>query len=103
MTEHHPSNPAVNSECIVSRDEPILVTGSSGFIGTRIVETLLGYGFNNIRCFVRPSSQLGGCNQEVDHFVTRRAGDPEVGGGGRHLVLLAVGNTVILAGLLERK
>ena len=68
MTEHHPSNPAVNSECIVSRDEPILVTGSSGFIGTRIVETLLGYGFNNIRCFVRPSSQLGRLENALRQF-----------------------------------
>src|SRR5207253_9940992 len=56
------------SECIVSRDEPILVTGSSGFIGTRIVETLLGYGFNNIRCFVRPSSQLGRLENALRQF-----------------------------------
>ena len=37
----------------------ILVTGSSGFIGRKVVETLLKKGFRRIRCFVRPSSRLG--------------------------------------------
>jgi nucleoside-diphosphate-sugar epimerase len=36
----------------------ILVTGSSGFIGAKVVEELLARGFRNLRCFVRPSSQL---------------------------------------------
>jgi nucleoside-diphosphate-sugar epimerase len=35
------------------------VTGSNGFIGTKVVETLIDYGFSNLRCFVRPSSQTG--------------------------------------------
>jgi nucleoside-diphosphate-sugar epimerase len=43
---------------IVSRDEPVLVTGAGGFIGVRVVHTLLEYGFRHIRCFVRPSSSL---------------------------------------------
>ena len=38
-------------------DENILVTGSNGFIGAKVVEILLEYGYRNIRCFVRPSSQ----------------------------------------------
>lgn len=41
---------------IASPDERILVTGSNGFIGSRVVQTLLEYGFSKIRCFVRPSS-----------------------------------------------
>jgi len=49
----------MTSEYIARPDDCILVTGSNGFIGARIVETLLGYGFSNLRCFVRPSSQLG--------------------------------------------
>jgi nucleoside-diphosphate-sugar epimerase len=36
----------------------ILITGSNGFIGSRVVEVLLDYGFTNLRCFVRPSSNL---------------------------------------------
>lgn len=36
----------------------ILVTGSSGFIGSRVVKTLLYRGYRNLRCFARPSSDL---------------------------------------------
>jgi nucleoside-diphosphate-sugar epimerase len=36
----------------------LLVTGANGFIGSKVVETLLGYGFKNLRCFVRPSGNL---------------------------------------------
>jgi nucleoside-diphosphate-sugar epimerase len=44
---------------ILSADDLILVTGASGFIGTRVVEALVRHGFRNVRCFVRPSSKLG--------------------------------------------
>src|SRR5215467_13391516 len=47
---------------IASPDDPILVTGSGGFIGSRVVRSLLGYGFRNITCLIRPggnSSRLG--------------------------------------------
>lgn len=43
---------------IIGLDDPILITGSNGFIGSRVVETLLRSGFSNLRCFVRPSSNL---------------------------------------------
>jgi len=36
----------------------ILVTGSNGFIGSKVVEKLLECGVANLRCFVRPSSHL---------------------------------------------
>lgn len=42
---------------IIGRDDHILVTGATGFIGLRLVESLLGYGFRNLRCFARASSQ----------------------------------------------
>ncbi len=41
---------------IVAPEEPILITGATGFIGSRVVESLLELGFRNLRCFVRPSS-----------------------------------------------
>jgi nucleoside-diphosphate-sugar epimerase len=34
----------------------VLVTGSTGFLGTAVVEALLAHGVRHIRCFVRPSS-----------------------------------------------
>jgi nucleoside-diphosphate-sugar epimerase len=45
-------------DSIVSPTDRILVTGSNGFIGTSVVENLLGRGFGNLRLFVRPSSKL---------------------------------------------
>jgi nucleoside-diphosphate-sugar epimerase len=46
------------STSIIRPEDLVLVTGSNGFIGTRVVSILLGMGFRNLRCFVRPSSQL---------------------------------------------
>jgi len=43
---------------IIDSDDPILITGSNGFVGSRVVQTLLRSGFSNLRCFVRPSSNL---------------------------------------------
>ena len=45
-------------DLIIDFDELVLITGSNGFIGSRVVEALLHYGFRNLRCFVRPSSDL---------------------------------------------
>src|ERR1041385_3348162 len=44
-----------NKVFTVERDELILVTGATGFIGARLVESLLDRGFQNVRCFARPS------------------------------------------------
>ncbi len=43
---------------IINSDEPILITGAAGYIGTKVVQTLIDYGCNDLRCFVRPSSDL---------------------------------------------
>ena len=40
---------------IIGSDDLILVTGATGFIGSKLVETLLELGFRNLRCFARPS------------------------------------------------
>src|SRR5437016_2469480 len=48
----------MNRKFIGSPKDCILVTGSNGFIGSKVVEKLLEYGFANLRCFVRPSSKL---------------------------------------------
>lgn len=44
---------------IVGPDDPILVTGATGFIGSKVIERLLDRGFRNVRAFARPSSDLG--------------------------------------------
>lgn len=45
------------NDFIIGRDDLILVTGATGFVGSRVVESLLDRGFRNIRCFTRPSSE----------------------------------------------
>jgi nucleoside-diphosphate-sugar epimerase len=42
---------------IIQPDEPILITGAAGFIGSRVVECLVQYGYRNICCLVRPTSR----------------------------------------------
>lgn len=58
----------MDEEYIISAADPILVTGSNGFIGAKVVESLLDYGFTNIRCFVRPSSQLERLEEVLNRF-----------------------------------
>jgi nucleoside-diphosphate-sugar epimerase len=72
MTLRRPPDPTLNSDYIVSRDERILVTGSGGFIGAKVFEKLLEYGFANLRCFVRPSSYLGGLKNVLAKFDAGR-------------------------------
>src|SRR2546427_6302951 len=45
---------------IIGPADPILVTGATGFIGSRLVESLLARGFRNVRTFARPSSAVAG-------------------------------------------
>jgi nucleoside-diphosphate-sugar epimerase len=50
MTERH--------DLAIGSGDPILVTGSTGFLGSRVVAKLLEHGFKNIRCFARASSNV---------------------------------------------
>ena len=43
---------------IVQADEPILITGATGFIGGRLLQNLIDRGFRDIRCFARFSSNV---------------------------------------------
>ena len=60
------------SGLIIDSDHPILVTGANGFIGSRVVETLLRYGFTNVRCFVRPSSDMERLNSILKAYPKAR-------------------------------
>jgi nucleoside-diphosphate-sugar epimerase len=43
---------------IVNPEEAILVTGANGFVGSKVVEILLEYGFKRLRCLVRSGQNL---------------------------------------------
>ncbi len=53
----------ISHKFLISNKDVILVTGASGFIGFKVVETLLNYGFGRVRCLVRPSSNLENLNR----------------------------------------
>jgi len=53
---------------IISSTDRILVTGSNGFVGAKVVEILFEYGYRNLRCFVRPSSRLGRLQEVLARF-----------------------------------
>src|SRR3982750_4781248 len=59
---------SMSPEHFVSESDQILVTGSSGFIGAKVVEVLLEHGITNIRCFVRPSSRMERLNNVLSRF-----------------------------------
>jgi nucleoside-diphosphate-sugar epimerase len=59
-------------EIIAPGTDRILVTGSNGFIGAKVVEILLEYGFSNLRCFVRPSSRLDRLNGVLRKFSAEK-------------------------------
>jgi nucleoside-diphosphate-sugar epimerase len=53
-------------ERIVNADDLILVTGAAGFIGARVVGSLLDMGFRNVRCLVRNTSNLTRLREVID-------------------------------------
>src|SRR5438552_13928876 len=58
----------MNLAYIAPSGDRILITGSNGFIGVKVLETLLEYGLSNLRCFVRPSSQLNRLKEVLGRF-----------------------------------
>src|SRR5437879_8632377 len=59
---------------IIGQGEPIVVTGGNGFIGSSLVDNLLGRGFRHLRCFVRPSSEIA----RLEALSGRRPNDARV-------------------------
>jgi nucleoside-diphosphate-sugar epimerase len=51
-----------------SVEEPILVTGAGGFIGSRVVENLLSRGFCNLICFGRSSGKIDGIEDIANRY-----------------------------------
>ena len=60
----------MSSSDIAFSSDTVLITGANGFIGSKVVERLLQYGFGKIRCFVRPSSKLERLKEIVSRSET---------------------------------
>lgn len=48
--------PFDKATCVIDPEEVILVTGANGFIGSKVVQTLLSYGYKRVRCLIRFTS-----------------------------------------------
>jgi 2-alkyl-3-oxoalkanoate reductase len=48
----------MENDPIIRPDEPILITGATGFIGPKVIANLLDRGFHNLICFARPSGDM---------------------------------------------
>lgn len=51
---------------ILNRDDLVLITGANGFVGLKVVEILLEYGFSRLRCLIRSSKNLGNLHRLAD-------------------------------------
>ena len=56
----------------MDQDSLILITGANGFVGPRVAESLLNLGYRNLRCFVRPTSNLTALEQLVGRWSQAR-------------------------------
>jgi uncharacterized protein YbjT (DUF2867 family) len=51
---------------IIEKSDPVLITGANGFVGAKVVEILLEYGFSRLRCLVRSNRNLSQLRRIAD-------------------------------------
>ncbi|MEA3391845.1 MAG: NAD(P)-dependent oxidoreductase [Candidatus Marinimicrobia bacterium] len=54
---------AMAKEWIINKADRILITGANGFVGSKVFEILLEYGFTKIRCLLRSDHNLNKLQQ----------------------------------------
>jgi nucleoside-diphosphate-sugar epimerase len=58
----------VGQNFIARPEDQLLITGAAGFIGSRLLRTLLDYGFRKVRVLVRPSSDTARLKAVISHY-----------------------------------
>jgi nucleoside-diphosphate-sugar epimerase len=51
---------------IVEKSDSVLITGANGFVGMKVTESLLAYGFTRLRCLVRSTHDLQALRRMAD-------------------------------------
>jgi nucleoside-diphosphate-sugar epimerase len=66
--------PGMDAEAfIIAPDEKVLITGANGFVGSKVVETLLQNGYRRLCCLVRSGKNLA----ELEDLARRHKADVE--------------------------
>jgi nucleoside-diphosphate-sugar epimerase len=58
----------------IGPEDLILITGAAGYIGSKVVESLLNRGYRNLRCMVRPSSNM----QRLETILSKHREEKEL-------------------------
>lgn len=66
------SGDAMPERSIIGAGDRVLVTGATGFLGARVVASLVEHGLRDIRCFTRPSSDATTLQQTADRHPAAR-------------------------------
>ena len=61
----------MQNDWIINKSDLVLITGANGFIGSKVVEILLEYGFTRLRCLVRSSKNLSNLQRLTDSSKQR--------------------------------
>jgi nucleoside-diphosphate-sugar epimerase len=56
----------LSKDWIINKSDLILITGANGFVGSKVFERLLEYGFKRLRCLVRSSKNLSKLEKIAD-------------------------------------
>jgi len=60
------SNEIMKHDWIINKSDLVLITGANGFVGSKVFEFLIEYGFTRLRCLVRSNRNLSELHRMAD-------------------------------------